>query len=188
MPPTTRPVRPPTFPRASADLPRASLVTEPAFESAEPAEEVTRDRPSDALDWKSAAFSFAAAVASEVDEALRMPARRAANVECRSTARDAARDMVTRKEKGAAMGSMGRWRESWHVEARRRSFPTPATTGAGPSAFQTSLHPSFTCPHDNLSIVHYYSNLHRRLPPIRGDCKGYCYSLLVYTRGRCRAG
>src|SRR5690348_6114676 len=83
MPPISRPVRPPTFPSAP-----------PALESAFPADEVTLLRPSDALDWSSLAFCLAASAASEVDEALRMPARRTANVECRSTARDAARDIM----------------------------------------------------------------------------------------------
>ena len=68
---------------------------EPALESADPAEELTLDRPSDALDWAWAVFSFAAPAASDVDEALRMPARRTANVERRNTARDAAKDIVT---------------------------------------------------------------------------------------------
>jgi hypothetical protein len=68
---------------------------EPALESAEPAEELTLDRPSDALDWAWAVFSFAAPAASDVDEALRVPARRTANVERRNTARDAATDIVT---------------------------------------------------------------------------------------------
>lgn len=74
-------------------MPAAPAAADPAFERADPADEVTLDSPWEALDWRSDAFSLAA---SGVVEALRMPARRAVNVECRSTARDAARVMVTR--------------------------------------------------------------------------------------------
>jgi hypothetical protein len=72
----------------------ASLAAFPTLETAEPAELVTLVRPSDALDWACCAVSFTAPAASDVLEALRTPARRTANVDCRSTARDAARDMV----------------------------------------------------------------------------------------------
>jgi hypothetical protein len=64
------------------------------LDAAELAELVTLLSPSDALDEASDAFSFTAPAASDVLEALRRPARRTANVDCRSTARDAARDIV----------------------------------------------------------------------------------------------
>jgi hypothetical protein len=72
----------------------ASLTEEPTFDAAELAELVTLLRPSDAFDEASAALSLTAPAASDVFEALRMPARRTANVLCRSAARDAARDIV----------------------------------------------------------------------------------------------
>jgi hypothetical protein len=70
------------------------LAASPAFDTAELAELETLVRPSDALDVACAALSFTAPAASDVVEALRMPARRTANVDCRNTARDAARDIV----------------------------------------------------------------------------------------------
>lgn len=93
-------MRPPTFPRA----PRAAPAEEPTFVMAEPAEDVTRDNPSIALDWTSAAFSFAAAAASDVEEALRMPARRIADVDWRSTTREAAKDILSKEKRSTAMG------------------------------------------------------------------------------------
>jgi hypothetical protein len=97
------PVRPPT-------LFAASVAALPTLLAAALAEEETRDRPSDALedalDDASAAFSLAAPAASDVDEALRRPARRTAKVECRSTWREAARDIVTGSGRGLAMGWM----------------------------------------------------------------------------------
>jgi hypothetical protein len=101
--PTSLPVRPP----ALANVFRMPEAAEPAFEIADPAEEVTRVSPSDALDWAWETFSFAAPAASEVEEALRMPARRTAKVECRSRARDAARDIATGGEDGKTR--WGRW-------------------------------------------------------------------------------
>jgi hypothetical protein len=71
-----------------------ALAASLAFDAAEPAELETLVRPSDALDEACAALSFTAPAASDVVEALRRPARRTANVDCRSTARDAARDIV----------------------------------------------------------------------------------------------
>lgn len=68
------------------------------MDAAELAELETLVRPSDALDEACAAFSFTAPAASDVVEALRMPARRTANVDCRNTARDAARDIVKSAE------------------------------------------------------------------------------------------
>jgi ABC-type transporter Mla subunit MlaD len=70
--------------------------------AAELAELVTLERPSDALDDAWAALSFTAPAASDVVDALRRPARRTANVDCRSTARDAARDIV-----GSVVGGDG---------------------------------------------------------------------------------
>jgi hypothetical protein len=73
----------------------AALLTVPAaLEAAELAELVTLVRPSDALEEASAAFSFAAPATSDVVEALRMPARRMANRDWRTTARDTAKDIV----------------------------------------------------------------------------------------------
>jgi hypothetical protein len=89
-------VRPPTLPRAPA-------ADEPTLVMAEPAEDVTRDSPSIALDCASAAFCFAAAVASDVEEALRTLARRTADVDCRSITRDAAKDILSEKERTMAM-------------------------------------------------------------------------------------
>ena len=103
MRPISPPVRPPTFPRAPA-------AADPAFEIVAPADEVTRDRPSCAFFENSAVLSLAALAASEVDEeALRTPARWTANVERRSTARDAARDMSAGEEMERRWGcrSMG---------------------------------------------------------------------------------
>lgn len=86
----------------------------PTLLAAALADEVTRVRPSDALvensdalddalDETSEAFSLAAPAASDVDEALRMPARRTAKVERRSTWREAARDIVRGSGRGLAM-------------------------------------------------------------------------------------
>jgi hypothetical protein len=71
-----------------------ALAASLAFEAAELAELWTLESPSDALDEAWAALSFTAPAASDVVEALRRPARRTANVDCRNTARDAARDIV----------------------------------------------------------------------------------------------
>lgn len=67
----------------------------------DPADEVTRDRPSCALEATSDVFSFAfepvleaASVAFEVVEACRRAVRRVRSWVCRSTARDAAADMI----------------------------------------------------------------------------------------------
>jgi len=65
-----------------------SLLTMP------PALEDTLVRPSDALDVACEVFGLTEPVASGMVDALRRPARRAANGECRSTARDAAKDIV----------------------------------------------------------------------------------------------
>jgi hypothetical protein len=97
--------------------------TEVALEIADPADEVTRVRPSEALDWAWAAFSFAAPAASDVDEALRIPARRTAKVECRSTARDAARDMATGGDDGKTRWeSMGTPVTVARLELRQENF------------------------------------------------------------------
>lgn len=85
--PCTVPISPPA---CALVAPAASLT----LAAAELAELWTLERPSEALDDACAAFSFTTPVASAVVEALRMPARRTANVDCRSTARDAARDIV----------------------------------------------------------------------------------------------
>ncbi|KAJ8111194.1 hypothetical protein OPT61_g6158 [Boeremia exigua] len=77
---------------------------------------LTLVRPSDALDWTleatSPAFSLAAPAASDVVEALRRPARRMANRDWRTSARDAAKDIVMVRRRGWAMGvvwSPGHW-------------------------------------------------------------------------------
>lgn len=72
----------------------ALLAADPTLAAAELAELVTLERPSDAFDEAWAAVSFTAPAASAVVEALRRPARRTASWECRTTARDAARDML----------------------------------------------------------------------------------------------
>lgn len=93
-------MRPPTLPR----VPKAPTADEPTLVMTVPADEVTRDSPSIALDCASAAFFFAAAAASDVEEALRTPARRTADVDCRSITRDAAKDILSKKERAMAMG------------------------------------------------------------------------------------
>lgn len=67
----------------------------------DPADEVTRDRPSCAFEVTPEVFSFAfeavfeaASVAFEVVEACRRAVRRDRSWVCRSTARDAAADMI----------------------------------------------------------------------------------------------
>jgi len=84
----------------------ASDALDDAFEDASDAFEDASDAFDDALVDASAAFSFTAPVASEVVDALRRPARRTAKVECRSTWRDAARDIVTGSGGELAMGWM----------------------------------------------------------------------------------
>ena len=59
-----------------------------------PADEVTLDRPCEAFDVYSEAFSFAVSVV----EALRTKGRRRSNRGWRKTARDAGRDIVCAKE------------------------------------------------------------------------------------------
>jgi hypothetical protein len=91
----------------------AALLTELAADSAEL---LTLVRPSDALDWTleaaSPAFSFAAPAASEVVEALRRPARRTANRDWRTSARDTAKDIVMVRRRGWAMEVV--WTEGYH--------------------------------------------------------------------------
>lgn len=105
--PIRRPVRPWTLLAALLTVPAAllaALLTELAALSAVL---LTLVRPSDALDWTldeaSAAFSFAAPAASDVFEALRTPARRMANRDWRTTARDTAKDIVMVRRRGWAM-------------------------------------------------------------------------------------
>jgi hypothetical protein len=107
--PIILPVLPWTLLAALLTLPAAldaALLTELAAESAEL---LTLVRPSEALDETleeaSAAFSFAAPAASDVFEALRMPARRMANRDWRTTARDTAKDIVMVRRRGWTMGS-----------------------------------------------------------------------------------
>lgn len=76
------------------------LTAWPALDAAELAELWTLESPSDAFDCAFDAASFTVLVASAVVEALRMPARRTVNVDCRNTARDAARDILMRIERG----------------------------------------------------------------------------------------
>jgi hypothetical protein len=66
----------------------------PALPTADPADDVTRDRPSCALDAVAAVFSFAALATSDVEDALRKGARRRSNCCCRITARERQRDIV----------------------------------------------------------------------------------------------
>lgn len=74
----TFPVLPPTFLRALAALLRAG-----------PADDETRERPSDALEAVDEAASPALEAASEVEEACLTAVLRTMNCDCRSTARDA---------------------------------------------------------------------------------------------------
>lgn len=88
------PVLPPIFPKA---FPRFLA----APEIAGPADEVTRERPSLAFDWKSDAFSDAFAAVSlaasvalvEVDSNLRA-ALAGAFIDCRSTVREICNDIM----------------------------------------------------------------------------------------------
>lgn len=91
---TNRPVRPPTRPRALPTLFAAPLI-------AGPAEEVTRERPSEAFDLYFAAVSdafeavsFAASVALAVVDSNRRDVRPVNLADCRSTARDPKNDMM----------------------------------------------------------------------------------------------
>jgi hypothetical protein len=94
----------------------------PTLDAAELAELETLVSPSDALDDACAALSFTAPAASDVVEALRTPARRTANVDCRSTARDAANDIVksvtgVEMARGDGVGVV--MSSGWHVELRQ---------------------------------------------------------------------
>ena len=105
--PTILPILPWAWPAALLTVPAALLAALLTELAAEPAELLTLVRPSDALDWTleaaSPAFSFAAPAASEVVDALRMPARRTANRDWRTTARDTAKDIVMVRRRGWAM-------------------------------------------------------------------------------------
>jgi hypothetical protein len=85
------------------------FTAEPALEAAELAELETLLRPSDAFDEACWAVFFTVLAASDVVEALRMPARRTAKVDCRNTARDAERDILMLTT-GVEMGCR---RSSW---------------------------------------------------------------------------
>lgn len=74
--------------------------------AAELAELVTLESPSDAFDAAWAALSFTAPAASDVVDALRTPTRCTEKVDCRRTARDAARDMAD-ANRGGEMGIRG---------------------------------------------------------------------------------
>jgi len=112
----------PTLPVACCD---ALLAAEPALDAAELAELVTLVRPSDAFDCALDAVSFTALVASAVVEALRMPARRTANVDCRNTARDVARDILMLIEGGEMGGRRSSARVvEWSSGSEVTIFPT----------------------------------------------------------------
>jgi hypothetical protein len=111
----TLPVLPPTFPNAFP-----SPLAAPAI--AGPADDVTRERPWVAFDWKSEAlcctFEAVSLVASvalvEVDSNLR-DVRPASLVDCRSTAREMGNDMVNlgasqQKERDSLVGRVGYYR------------------------------------------------------------------------------
>lgn len=119
----------PTRPVACCD---ALLTAEPALDAAELAELVTLVRPSEAFDCAFDAVSFTALVASAVVEALRMPARRTANVDCRNTARDAARDMLMLIEGGEMGGRRSSARVvEWSSGSEVTIFPTGPCALAG---------------------------------------------------------
>lgn len=142
----------PTSPPACALVAPAAS---PTLDAAELAELCTLERPSDALDDACAAFSFTTPVASAVVEALRMPARRTANVDCRNTARDAARDIVKSAgvvEMADGDGVVVVMSSGWHVELRygndfswpeRRSEYSGAS-GSGSVNINTSRHSNNT--------------------------------------------
>jgi len=120
----------------------AALLTELAADSAEL---LTLVRPSDALDWTleaaSPAFSFAAPAASEVVEALRRPARRTANRDWRTSARDTAKDIVMVRRRGWAMEVV--WTEGYHRVGSReleRFFPNLGATDLLGAASVTQHH------------------------------------------------
>jgi hypothetical protein len=120
-----------------------SVAADPILDTVAEALEETLERPSDALDWTSDAFSFAASV---VDEALRTPARRTAKRDCRSTTRDAAADIVTvwRRRVGDGLAMGRRSRRGWEVEAPAllRDFRILAS---GPSVGSADLGMAIVC-------------------------------------------
>ena len=105
--PTILPSLPWALLAALLTAPAALLAALPTELAAESAELLTLVRPSDALDCAldaaSPAFSFAAPAASDVVEALRMPARRTASRDWRTSARDTAKDIVMVRRRGWAM-------------------------------------------------------------------------------------
>jgi len=106
--------------------------------AAELAELVTLESPSDAFDATWAALSLTAPAVSDVVEALRMAARRTEKVDCRRTARDAARDMADANRGGrmgfAARESMGGVVvERWQLRQRGDDF-SGRPCGRNPSA------------------------------------------------------
>ena len=150
----------------------AALVTaEPVFDAAELAELVTLVRPSDALDEASAAFSFTAPAASDVVEALRMPARRTVKVDCRSTARDAAKDIVRAMGEGWRRCRAGR-AELGPGLSEKSSPPLPRARALELSG---STRPSTSTPHirlvatrtEMIDCIMWLSQRYRRLSPCR---------------------
>lgn len=124
--PTSLPTRPCAWLAALLTVLAALLAAVLAELAADSAELLTLVRPSDALDWTleaaSPAFSFAAPAASDVVEALRMPARRTANRDWRTSARDAAKDMVMVRRRGWAMEGGVDARLSQTLACRARAF------------------------------------------------------------------
>lgn len=95
----TFPVLPPTFFKAP---PRPWA----AFVRAGPADEVTRERPSEAFEAAEEALSLALEAASEEEEACLTAVLRVKNCDCRRTARDAVAGMTeaTREKKDGRKG------------------------------------------------------------------------------------
>ena len=107
----TFPVLPPTFLRA---LPRPWA----ALEMAGPADEETRDRPSDAFEAAEEAASPALEAASEVEEAYLTADLRVRNCDCRSTARDAVAGIL--KTTGGYITLKGK-NDSWKSQVEDKS-------------------------------------------------------------------
>lgn len=106
------PVRPPIFPSA---FPRPLA----APEMAGPAADETRDRPSEAFDWKLAAVcealaavSLAASLALELVDSNRRADLPVSLADCRKTARDTGKDIMGRRRRQRRT----RRREGWTEE------------------------------------------------------------------------
>jgi hypothetical protein len=88
---------------------------DPTLAMADPAEDVTLERPSAAFDAACDVFSFAVLAASAVVEALRNVARRRETLGCRSTIRDADDDIAK-----VERGNWPRWVDGLMLVSRLR--------------------------------------------------------------------